>query len=55
MLDTHAGRSLTDAEFMPTQADVITSAVRQASDHGDHVSSDQFPSVWRRPRCPGTR
>ena len=43
MLDTHAvARSLTDAEFTPAQADAITSAVRQAAEHGDHVTSDQF-------------
>ena len=43
MLDTHAvARSLTDAEFTPAQADAITNAVRQAAEHGDHVTSDQF-------------
>ena len=43
MLDTHAvARSLTDAELTPAQADAITNAVRLASDHGDHVTSDQF-------------
>ena len=43
MLDTHAvARSLTDAELTPAQADAITNAVRQAAEHGDHVTSDQF-------------
>ena len=43
MLDTHAvARSLTDAEFTPAQADAITNAIRQAAEHGDHVTSDQF-------------
>jgi len=43
MLDTHAvARSLTDAKFTPAQADAITNAVRQAAEHGDHVTSDQF-------------
>ena len=43
MLDTHAvARSLTEAEFTPAQADAITNAVRQAAEHGDHVTSDQF-------------
>jgi hypothetical protein len=43
MLDTHAvARSLTDAEFTPTQADAITNAVRLAAEHGNHVTSDQF-------------
>ena len=36
MLDTHAvARSLTDAGFTPTQADVITNALRFAVEHGD--------------------
>ena len=43
MLDTQAvARSLTDAEFTPAQADAITNAVRQAAEHGDQVTSDQF-------------
>ena len=43
MLDTHAvARSLTDAEFTPAQADAITAAVRQAAEHGNQVTSDQF-------------
>lgn len=43
MLDTHAvARSLTDAEFTPAQADAITAAVRQAAEHGDHVTVDRF-------------
>ena len=36
MLDTHAvARSLTGAGFTPTQADVITDALRLAVEHGD--------------------
>ena len=43
MLDTHAvARSLTDAKFTPAQADAITSAVRLAAKHSDHVTPDQF-------------
>ena len=43
MLDTHAvARSLTDADFTTDQADAITDAVRQAAEHGDHVTPDQF-------------
>ena len=43
MLDTHAvARALTAAEFTPAQADAITDAVRQAAEHGDQVTSDQF-------------
>ena len=30
------------AEFTPAQADAITNAVRQAAEHGDQVTSDQF-------------
>ena len=43
MLDTHAvARSITDADFTTDQADAITDAVRQAAEHGDHVTPDQF-------------
>ena len=43
MLDTHAvARSLTDADFTTDQADAITDAIRQAAEHGDHVTPDQF-------------
>ena len=43
MLDTHAvARSLTAADFTPAQADALTDALRVASEHGDHVTSDQF-------------
>ena len=43
MLDTHAvARPLTNAEFTQAQADAITDAVRQAAEHGDQVTSDQF-------------
>ena len=43
MLDTHAvARSLTNADFTPTQADAITDAVRLAAEQGDHVTSDQL-------------
>ena len=43
MLDTHAiARSLTDADLTPAQADAITDAIRQAAEHGDHVTSEQF-------------
>ena len=43
MFDTHAiARSLTDADLTPAQADAITDAIRQAAEHGDHVTSEQF-------------
>ena len=42
-LDTHAiARTLTDACADPKLADAITAAVREAADHGDHVTPDQF-------------
>lgn len=34
--------SLTDADLTPAQADAVTNAERQAADHGDHVTSEQF-------------
>ena len=43
MLDTHStARSLSEANLTPAQVDAITEAVRQAADHGDHVTSEQF-------------
>ena len=43
VFDTHAiARSLTDADLTPAQADAITDAIRQAAEHGDHVTSEQF-------------
>ena len=42
-LDTHAiARTLTDAGADPKLADAITAAIREAADHGDHVTPDQF-------------
>ena len=42
-LDTHAiARTLIDAGADPKLADAITAAVREAADHGDHVTPDQF-------------
>ena len=42
-LDTLAiARNLTDAGADPKLADAITAAVREAADHGDHVTPDQF-------------
>ena len=42
-LDTHAiARTLTDAGADSKLADAITAAVREAADHGDHVTPDQF-------------
>ena len=39
MFDTHAiARSLTDADLTPAQADAITAAIRQAAEHGEHVT-----------------
>jgi len=43
MFDTHSiARSLTDAGIDPQHADALTDAIRQAADHGDHVTSEQF-------------
>ena len=43
MLDTHAiARSLTAADFTPAQADALTDALREVTEEGDHVTSDQF-------------
>ena len=43
MLDTHAiARSLTAADFTPAQADALTDALREATEEGNHVTSDQF-------------
>ena len=43
MFDTLAiARALTDADLTPAQADAITNAVRQAAEHGEHVTPDQF-------------
>ena len=43
MLDTHAiARSLTAANFTPAQADALTDALREFTEQGDHVTSDQF-------------
>ena len=45
-LDTLAiARTLTDAGADPKLADAITAAVREAADHGDHVTSDQFKAA----------
>ena len=42
-LDTRAGaRALTDAGADQRLADAITNAVREAAEHGDHVTADQF-------------
>jgi len=42
-IDTHAiARTLTDAGADPKLADAITAAVREAADHADHVTPDQF-------------
>ena len=39
MFDTHEiARSLTDANLTPAQADAITAAIRQAAEHGEHVT-----------------
>ena len=35
-------RQLTAAGIEREQADAIADAVRQAADHGDHVTADQF-------------
>ena len=41
MFDTHAiARQLTGAGLTTEQADAITDAVRQAAEHGDHVTPE---------------
>ena len=41
MFDTHAiARALTAAKLTSEQADAITDAVRQAAEHGEHVTPD---------------
>jgi hypothetical protein len=43
MFDTHSiARTPSEANLTPAQVDAITEAVRQAADHGDHVTSEQF-------------
>ena len=43
MFDTHAiARTLTEAGLEPDQASAITDAVRQAAEHGDHVTPDRL-------------
>ena len=43
MLDTHAiNRNLTGAGLEPEQASAITDAVRQAAEHGNHVTRDRL-------------
>ena len=43
MLDTHTtARNLTDAGLEPEQAGAITDAVRQAAEHGNHVTPDRL-------------
>ncbi|MCY4077317.1 MAG: hypothetical protein OXH04_18020 [Acidobacteria bacterium] len=43
MFDTHAiARQLTGAGLTVEQADAITDAVRQAAEHGDHVTPERF-------------
>ena len=43
MFDTLAvARALTDADLTPAQAEAIANAVRQAAEHGEHVSPDPF-------------
>ena len=43
MFDTHAiNRNLTDADLEPEQASAITDAVRQAAEHGNHVTEDRL-------------
>ena len=43
VFDTHAiARALTEAKLTPEQADAITDAVRQAAEHGEHVTPDML-------------
>ena len=43
MLDTlKIARTLTDADLTPARADAITSAVREAAEHGDPVTPERL-------------
>ena len=43
MFDTHTNtRNLTDAGLEPEHASAITDAVRQAAEHGNHVTPDRL-------------
>ena len=43
MLDTHTtARNLTHTGLEPEQAGAITDAVRQAAEHGNHVTPDRL-------------
>ena len=43
MFDTHSiARTPSAADLTSAQVDATTEAVRQAADHGDHVTSEQF-------------
>ncbi len=43
VFDTHAiARALTAAKLTSEQADAITNAVRQAAEHGEHVTPDML-------------
>ena len=43
MFDTHTiARTLTDAGIDPKHADAITDAVRQAAEHGKHVTPERL-------------
>ena len=43
MFDTHAiARALTAADLTDAQADAITDAVRQAAEHGEHVTPERL-------------
>lgn len=43
MFDTHAiARALSDAKLTSEQVDAITDAVRQAAEHGEHVTPDML-------------
>ena len=43
MFDTHTiARALADAKLTSEQVDAITDAVRQAAEHGEHVTPDML-------------
>ena len=43
IFDTHAiARALTAADLTDAQADAITDAVRQAAEHGEHVTPERL-------------
>lgn len=52
MFDTFAiARRLTNAELTPAQVEAITDAVRQAAEHGCHVTPDRLAAELPAPEA----